>query len=87
LNPNYPVVEGRYPLTKDWSIVLPGPFNRRIEDGELCIWRPGFTVWLVAWNNDDEESAAERLSWLRETSSPDAFGVIEEESNGLARLS
>jgi hypothetical protein len=86
LNPNYPVVEGPHQITDDWSIVLPRPFNRRIEDGELCIWRPGFTVWVVAWNNDDDESAAERLDWLRETSSPGAFDVIDEQSNDLVRF-
>ena len=47
LNPQFPIVEGRYQMTGEWSIALPGQFNRRIENQDLVIWRPGFTIWLA----------------------------------------
>ena len=74
LHPEFPVVEGRYQMTKDWSVTLPGQFNRRIDDGSLVFWRPGITAWTVAWNNDKAESQQQRLDWLRRHTSPDAFG-------------
>ena len=35
LQPEYPVVDGTYQMTKEWSIKLSEPHNRRIEDGSL----------------------------------------------------
>lgn len=69
----FPVVEGRYQLTDDWAVTLPVQFNRRIEDESLVLWRPGITVWTIAWNNDKAETQQQRLDWLRRDSSPDAF--------------
>jgi hypothetical protein len=69
----FPVVQGRYHLTRDWSVALPGPFQRRLEDDSLVLWRPGITVWTNIWNNDKLETSQERLEWLREGTSPDAF--------------
>ena len=60
LNPEYPAVEGQYKMTNDWSVFLPGKFSRRIEDGSLVLWRPGFTIWTSVWNNDHKESPEKR---------------------------
>ena len=75
LHPDFPVVEGKYQMTKRWSITLPGKFNRRVEDGDLVIWRPSFTIWVSALNNDKNESKEVRLARLREGMSSDAFDV------------
>lgn len=77
LHPNFPVVEGRYQLTKEWSVVLPEKFNRRIEDGSLVIWRPGFTMWVSVWGNDKNETKKERLWQLRTRISGQAFDLNE----------
>lgn len=61
LHPDYPVVYGVYRLTDDWTATLPFEMNKRIEDGSLVLWRPGFTIWVVVWGNDNNQSAAERL--------------------------
>jgi len=49
--------------------------NRRVEDQDLVLWHPGFTVWMSLWNNDHEETIQERLERLQSDTSPDAFDV------------
>jgi hypothetical protein len=85
LHPDFPVIEGRYQMTKDWSVVLPSQFNQRVEDGDLVIWKPGFTMWIVVWGNDKSQSQEERLGWLQSDSSPAAFDKITESSDGVIR--
>jgi hypothetical protein len=50
LHPDYPTVEGTLSLTYSWSLVLPEKFNRRLDDGDLVIWRPGFTIRTAVWD-------------------------------------
>jgi hypothetical protein len=78
LNPKFPVVQGRHQLNAAWSLELPGEFNRRIEDGDLVLWRPGMTMFIAIWNNDRGESIPARLEWLREDMNPAAFDHVEE---------
>jgi hypothetical protein len=85
LNPDFPTAAGRYQITREWSVTLPGEFNRRVEDGALVLWRPGLTVWMLVWGNDHAESLQARLNGLRRRRSPQAFDeeVLNEE--GLTR--
>jgi hypothetical protein len=85
LHPEFPVVEGHYQMTKEWSVDLPSKFNRRIEDRDLVIWKPGFTSWTTVWGNDKSASPDERLAWIRGDSPPDAFDAVSETSNGILR--
>jgi hypothetical protein len=71
------VIEGRYQMTKEWSVVLPEKFNRRVEDGTLVIWRPGFTMWVSVWGNDKNETKKERLRQSRTRVSVQAFDLTE----------
>lgn len=84
--PEHPIVEGHQRLTSDWSIDLPGRFKRRLEEGDLHFWRPGLTVVLAVWGNDDHESPQQRLAWIREDMSPDAYDIIEETQDTLLRF-
>ncbi len=65
LHPDFPVVEDLYQMTKEWSVSLPSKFNRRMEDDDLVIWQPGFTIWTTVWNNDKSERPEERLAWIK----------------------
>ncbi len=87
LNPNFPVVSGRYQMTKEWSIELPGEFNRRFEEGDLVIWRPGLTIWIAVWGNENGQSARARLNEVKATMSPEAFDMDESEDSGVLRFS
>ena len=66
---------------------LPEPFARRIEDGSLVLWRPGLTVWLAAWGNDDGQSQSERLARAKCRASPDRYAERESTSGGVTRFS
>lgn len=52
----WPIVSGSYQMTDEWSILLPGQFKRRIEDGSLVFWRDGLTAWINVWGNDHAET-------------------------------
>jgi len=78
LHPDFPIVEGNYQMTSDWSVTLDQKYNRRIEDGSLVLWRPGFTIWTVIWNLEEDESPLERYNSLRSDISDDAFDIVEE---------
>jgi len=87
LHPEFPVVEGSFRMTKNWSVDLPSKFNRRIEDGSLVLWRPGFTIWTEVYGNDNDQTHDEQLAVLRNDSSPDAFDDITETDGKIIRYS
>ena len=85
LHPDFPIIEGQYQMTTEWSMNLPSKFNRRFEEDDLVIWKPGFTIWTQIWGNDKDESAEARLEWIKQDTSPDAFNSVTESSNGILR--
>lgn len=87
LHADFPIVEGLYQMTNEWSLNLPSQFNRRIDDGDLVIWRPGFTVWVAIWGNDNNESIESRLNHLKSTRSPDAASVNESKNGSISYYS
>lgn len=87
LHPDYPVIEGRYQMTREWSVFLPDKFNRRLDDEDLVIWKPGFTIWIIIWDNNRSESVEDRLEWVKEGTSPQAFDFVTEKFGGGIRHS
>ena len=77
LHPDFPVIDGRYEMTKEWSIDLPEQFNRRFENKSLVIWRPGFTMWVIVWDNNKDETSEARLAKLKARISERAFDLEE----------
>lgn len=86
LNPNFPVVSGEYALTRKWSIVLPGEFSRRLEHEDLVIWRPGITLWIAAWGNDNGETLEQRLSDIVDDIDVGAFDLVTEQDGNVRRF-
>lgn len=86
LHPGYPVIEGDYQLTANWVFRLPGEFNRRMEGEDLVIWRPGLTLWIDAWG-DEEATPEETVAWVKTIIDPRGRDVIEEHDGALHRLS
>jgi hypothetical protein len=72
LHPDYPTIEGRYPLTSDWELDLPQKFNRRIEDGNMVLWRPGLTLRISVWEPLPEVTRNERSRGYSKTLLPTA---------------
>ncbi|MFT5526448.1 MAG: hypothetical protein ACI9G1_003484 [Pirellulaceae bacterium] len=87
LHPDYPVVTGDYQLTGTWSVSLPLKFSRREEDGAVVLWRPGLTIYIVSWNNDDEDSIDSYLSQIKSDVSRDAFEKTENRSGAVTQFS
>jgi hypothetical protein len=75
LNPGFPVVEGKYQFTKFWNITLPSQFNRRIEDQDIVIWKPGFTIYLAVWNNDRNLSRDDLFAEVIKDIAIEAFDI------------
>jgi len=85
--PGFPLVQGDHALTETWSIHLPEQFARRVEEGSLVLWRPGLTIWLAAWGNDNDETQSERLAWIKDEASPARFDAREAVGGGVTRFS
>ena len=83
--PEFPIVEGDHLLTETWAIHLPDKFARRIEDGDLVLWRPGLTLWVTPWGNDRSESQSKRLKAIKKHASPDRFSESESKTDRLTR--
>jgi hypothetical protein len=82
-HPAFPVIEGRYGMTKEWSILLPEKFNRRFEEESLVIWHSGFTMWIIVWGNDGFEARETRLAQLRARVSDQAFDLEQSHDEGV----
>lgn len=87
LHPHFPVIEGKYQMTENWSVTLDQKHNRRIEEGSLVIWRPGFTIWASVWNLKEGETAEERLKSLQADISKESTDVVENKEGMPLRLS
>ena len=83
LNPDFPIVDGNYRLTDEWTLQLPAPCNRRIEDGDMVLWRPGLTAWIAVWHNDKGASIDERLGWVKDEQSPEAYAARDRVASGI----
>jgi hypothetical protein len=79
------VVQGRVSIAEKWSLELPVPFRRRLEDGDHVLWRPGLTLWINP-AKDVRGSIEDRLNHLRGSISLDATEVRSEEHGSLTRL-
>jgi hypothetical protein len=77
LNPGMPALEERYQLTSEWSVTLPGRFNRRLEQDRIVFAQPGFAVALRIWGNERRESRTVRLARLRGAIPAAAFDIEE----------
>lgn len=86
LHPDYPVVRGDYQFTDEWSAHLPEPFNRRIEDGQLVLWRPQLTFWIAVWGNDQGTPPETRLDSLLQRANPLRAEQQIERAGELIRL-
>ena len=85
--PGFPLVKGKHALNATWTIHLPGEFARRVEDGSLVLWRPGLTIWLAIWNNDNGEPQAKRLASIKKSASKQRHSDQEDVTKSETRYS
>jgi len=86
LHPNFPVVQGAYRLTRDWELELPGEFSRRLEEGDLVLWRPRLTFWIAVWGKDGDRTTEDTLTWIQSGASPERTDEKVVRSSGSIRL-
>lgn len=85
LHPDYPIVSGSYRLTDDWVVELPVELNRRVEDGNLVLWRPGLTFWIAIWGGS-WKSRQDRVASILQTADPDRTDQQMQDDGQLTRL-
>src|SRR5689334_1125382 len=80
-----PLVEGRQQLTARWSLELPFPMARRIEESSLVFWHSPrkVTLWLSLFGADLHRNSAASIEHVRSIQSPAAYDEIEERSDEL----
>jgi hypothetical protein len=85
----FPYLLGRVSLSANqaWSMHLPIVFKMRIEDGQMVLWRPGFTIFLSIWNNDHGETTRDRLEHFKAHAADSAYDLREGESEDFLRFS
>lgn len=74
------------PLGSNWSLRLPGKFRRRTQEGDIVLWRPGFTIWASVHSRPNDTPASDRLAAIRKGISPDAFALEETRDGDLLTL-
>ena len=87
LHPKFPVVEGVYQMTAEWALKIDQKHNRRIEDGSLVIWRPGFTIWTTVWSLKDDETPEQRFKSLSRDIAVNATDVVTVKDKQPFRIS
>ncbi len=68
-------------MTEDWEVVLPGLFQRRFEEEDLVLVRPGLEIRVAVWGNDQRASAEERVRWFADEAPDRAEERIEREGD------
>lgn len=86
LHPDFPVIEGRHRLTADWELELPEKFNRRLEEGDLVIWRPGLTFWIAVWGPEPNQTPEGTLQWILEDASSERMHEKVDRAGDLVRM-
>jgi hypothetical protein len=58
---------------------------RRMEDENLVFWRPGFTMWIAAWGEGEEQQSRQRrLKGLKRQMDPDGRVVRNKDDGDIA---
>lgn len=82
MDSEFPFLVGRVAVTEEWSIDLPFAVMQRFEETQMVLWRPGFTVFLSAWNNDKNEPASKRKADFAELTSAGKYDESTTQDGG-----
>lgn len=88
LDPAFPIVEGDFAMCEHWSLRLPLPFNRRMDEDALLLWRPDLTAHIHVWNDPTaEHNRWQRFHALCGETPDDAFEAETTDEAGVLRRS
>ena len=80
-----PIDGGRVVVTANWSFEVSSRMLRRIDEGQLVIWKPEFTIWLNAYTSV-VQPIDERVNGILGGRPQDAYDLQRDESNGLLKV-
>ena len=80
-----PLVDGWQQLTANWSLTLPFPMARRVEDASLVFWHSPrkITFWLSLFGADMHQNARAAIDHVKAIQSPAIYDEMEEGGGGL----
>ncbi|MEW4455998.1 DUF2185 domain-containing protein [Bremerella sp. JC817] len=81
MSSGFPYLIGRIGLTDHWSIHLSHVHKQRMEDGAMVLWRPRFTIWINAWNNDQHQSIEARKLHFAKSADPNKYDEREQQTD------
>ncbi len=61
LDKDFPTIMGEYFLSRYWSINLPVPFNRRVEEDSLVLWNNSLSILMTQFEVQDDKSQKEMV--------------------------
>jgi hypothetical protein len=53
-------------MTDNWCIELKDEYKKRFENGNLVLWRPGITSWIVVYNAKPGKTREDALKWRKQ---------------------
>ena len=71
-------------LTREWSFQIEDGFKRRMEDGNLGLWKPGRTIWMACYSPN--EPAQTTLEWIKQEAPPNPSKTFEYDEGDLLRF-
>lgn len=80
-----PVDKGTVQITKNWRFDVSSRMLRRIENNNLIIWKPGFTIWLTTYAVQDSD-IENRVRHIEQTASPDKLKFQSVVENKLTKV-
>ncbi len=81
----YRAVEPGTVTLKNWQFAVSELMFRRIDQGDLVLWRPEFTIWISAFDSDDAEPNS-KLEGMLKSISADHTNLETKGSVGMEKV-
>jgi len=82
-----PVAAGRLELGSDWLAESPGDFMRRIDHGDLVLFRNGLAIWIAVGTAPAPFDIDAELERVRQKRSPEATSEVVDATSTQTKLS
>lgn len=69
----YPAFPGSLQISKTWSFEVSMHLLRRLDEGSMVMWRPGFTIWMNLYSESGFRSPEDRLTSLSQNAAPSRY--------------
>lgn len=80
-----PAFPGLNRLTQSWEVQIQEHMLRRIEKGELIMWRPGLTFYVTCFVSDDQDERALVVDFMKDISK-NAESLFVDRAKGFTQI-